>query len=229
MRLLHIIIAVGLMAVFLRPDTQLIDIVLKADMIWAGGGALLLIGILLGRFSARWPTSENTLKMAGLGLIVTSLLALVEYSVEWQRSTALEQNQTVMLSAASVETMASHFVHANDGLFRTNAKVNGKPVEMLIDTGASVVLLTYETAQNIGVDMAALIFSEPVISAAGSLQIANITLDNLSIGKISISNVKAAVSPRGQGHTDLLGASFLLRLDSVVFTSDQVVLRKVQR
>ncbi|MBV1864480.1 MAG: TIGR02281 family clan AA aspartic protease [Rhodobacteraceae bacterium] len=229
MRVLHIVIAISLLAVFLRPDTQLKDIVLKADMIWSGGAALLLIGILLGRFSARWPTPKNTLKMAGLGLIVVPLLGLVEYSVEWRRSLTLAQNQTVVLSAAAVESVSSYIVQARDGLFRTKALVNGTSVEMLIDTGATVVLLTYETAQKIGIDVAKLDFSEPVISAAGALEIANITLDHLSIGDISLNNVQAAVSPKGQSHSNLLGASFLSRLDGAVFTGDQVVLRKVLR
>ena len=229
MRVLHIFIAISLLAVFLRPDTQLKDIVLKANMIWSGGAALLLIGILLGRFSARWPTPKGTLKMTGLGLIVVPLLGLVEYSVEWRRSLTLAQNQTVVLSAAAVESVSSYIVHARNGLFRTKALINGTPVEMLIDTGATVVLITYETAQKIGIDVAELDFSEPVISAAGPLQIANITLDRLSIGDVSLSNVQAAISPKGQSHSDLLGASFLSRLDGAVFTGDQVVLRKVQR
>lgn len=229
MRVLQIIIAVGLLTVFLRPDTQLIDIVLKTDLIWVGGTVLLLTSLLLGRFSARWPTPDNTLKITIWGLIVTILLGLVEYSVEWERATALAKNQTVTLSAASVGTSTSHIVHAENGLFRTKAFVNGKPVEMLIDTGASVVLLSYQTALNIGIDVAALVFTEPVISAAGSLKIASITLDKLSIGNISLSNVKAAVSPQGQSHSDLLGASFLSRLDRVAFTGNQATLRMVQR
>ena len=226
MRVLHILIAVILLAIFLRPDTQLLDIVLEAHLIWSGGAALFLIGLLIGRFSARWPTPVNSGKVAAWGVIVVLSLGLVEYSTEWRTSIFLANNQTVTLSAASVETVRSHIIPAQDGLFYTRALVNGTTTEMLIDTGASLVLLTYETAQKAGFDLTALTFTEEVNSAAGGLQVALVTLARLQIGKITLENVQAAVSPQGRSHANLLGASFLSRLDSVALTGNRIILKK---
>ncbi len=226
MRFLHILIAVVLLAVFLRPDTQLLDIVLETHLIWSGGAALFLIGLLFGRFSARWSTPDNSGKIAALGLVVVLLLGLVEYSTEWRKSTILANNQTVTLSAASAESVNSHFIKGKAGLFRTRARVNGIPADMLVDTGATLVLLTWETAQNIGIDMGELVFDEPVISATGSLEIALVTLAELAVGNISLRNVAAAVAPKGQSQSNLLGGSFLSRLDSVVFKNNAAVLRQ---
>lgn len=225
MRMLHIFIAVGLLAIFLRTDVQLVDIPLNMPLVWQGGGALLLIGLLLGRFSARWPTPGNTFRMAGWGLFVVIVLGLVEYSTEWRQTGLIRENQTVVLSAASVEKVNSQIIRARDGLFRSKAQANGVNFDVLIDSGASLVLLRYQDAENMGVDMAALTFTTPVLAASGALNIAPIVLNQLSIGPITLFNVQAAVAPKGQSQTSLLGASFLSRLDEVTQKGDTMILR----
>ena len=84
---------------------------------------------------------------------------------------------------------------------------------MLVDTGASIVLLTYEDAEAAGLNPDELAFSQPVVTANGKAFVAPIRLDSVAIGVVGLSGVKAAVAERGKLHSSLLGMSFLKRLD----------------
>jgi aspartyl protease family protein len=160
---------------------------------------------------------------------VTSLLALVEYSVEWRQKTLLANNETVVLSAASVETVLQHYIPMQDGLFETNVKINNLETKALIDTGASLVLLNYETATAAGIDVGALVYSTPVRTASGLLNIATVTLDEIRVGpRIVAKNVKAAITPQGMDHSNLLGVSFLSQLDETTIANDQIILKKTR-
>lgn len=112
-----------------------------------------------------------------------------------------------------------------DGHFRAVTKINGENVGMLIDTGASLVLLTYEDAQVIGLNPETLDFSTPVITANGKARIARVTLDSVQVGSIGLFGVRAAVAEEGKLHSSLLGMSFLSRIQETTFRRDTLVLR----
>ncbi|MCP5075633.1 MAG: TIGR02281 family clan AA aspartic protease [Rhodobacteraceae bacterium] len=226
MRVVHFIIAGFLLFVFLRRDMQLGDLILDTNLIWAGAAALFLTGLMIGRYSAAKKEDRNTVKLAGWGLFVCIILGLVEYTTEWRQSSVLRQNQQVILSAAAVEPVVEHIIRAQDGLFRTKAQINGVPIPAMLDTGASVVLLTYEAARKTGIDVDNLEFTVPVVTASGPLQIAKVTLDTVKVGQILLRDVEAAVSPKGQQHSNLLGTSFLSRLKSAEFSDTRVILKK---
>jgi len=101
------------------------------------------------------------------------------------------------------------------GHFAVNAHIDGEPVGMLIDTGASQVTLTYEDAKRIGLKPETLKFSMPVTTANGTAQAAPITIPELSIGPIVRKNVSAAVAQEGRLDTSLLGMNFLSSLSAV--------------
>jgi clan AA aspartic protease (TIGR02281 family) len=96
---------------------------------------------------------------------------------------------------------------------------------MLIDTGATSVVLTYETAKAIGLPLELLEYDVDVETAGGRTKAARLTLDRLSIGKLVERSVPALVVPRGQMKTNLLGMSFLDRLESWEVRADRLVLR----
>lgn len=112
-----------------------------------------------------------------------------------------------------------------DGHFRAVTKINGENVGMLVDTGASLVLLSYEDAQIIGIKPETLDFSIPVITANGKAHIASVTLDSVQVGKIGLFGVRAAVAEKGKLHSSLLGMSFLSRIQETTFRRDTLVLR----
>ena len=114
---------------------------------------------------------------------------------------------------------------AFDGHFRAVAKINGANVGMLIDTGASIVLLSYEDAVNAGLSPQTLDFSMPVTTANGRSFVAPVTIDTLTIGSVGLDNVRAAVAQPGKIHSSLLGMSFIGRLQETSFRQDRLILR----
>ena len=112
-----------------------------------------------------------------------------------------------------------------DGHYRAEAQINGVDINMLIDTGASMVLIPYEDAHRLGIDRRRLDFSLPVTTANGQSHVARVTLSSIKIGPIAVFDVKAAVARPGMLKTGLLGMSFLDRLDETSFKRGRLTLR----
>jgi aspartyl protease family protein len=109
---------------------------------------------------------------------------------------------------------------SNTIVYRANAlghvvldtAVNGAPVRMLVDTGASLVTLTPADARAAGIDPARLVFNRHVNTANGAVRMASATLREIRIGQLSVYDVPAAVLQNLD--VSLLGMSFLGRLQS---------------
>jgi aspartyl protease family protein len=112
-----------------------------------------------------------------------------------------------------------------NGHFIARAAVNGRTVNMLIDTGASTVVLRAEDARKAGLDISRLHFSVPVQTANGQSFAAPVRLNNVSIGPVSLVRVDALVARPGSLQTSLLGMSFLSRLRSYEFSGNYLTLR----
>jgi len=111
------------------------------------------------------------------------------------------------------------------GGFSVGAHVNGARVAMVLDTGASAVVLTQEAAKAAGLPLEVLNYSVNVDTANGRARAAPVTLDRLSIGDITERSVPALVAQGGQLRTSLLGMSFLNRLESWEVRGDKLMLR----
>lgn len=114
----------------------------------------------------------------------------------------------------------------NSGHFITRVRINGEPVEMMVDTGASTVLLTPSDAERIGFDTSKLVYSISVSTANGRTKVAMAQLNTISIGDISARNVKAYISGPGALSQSLLGMSFLSRLRSYEVKDGLLILRR---
>jgi aspartyl protease family protein len=112
-----------------------------------------------------------------------------------------------------------------DGHFMVRTETNGIALSMLVDTGASTVVLKPADAQRLGIDVDRLRYAVPVQTANGTTYAASVRLRNLTIGKISLDNVDALVARQGALKDNLLGMSFLSRLRSYEFTSEYLTLR----
>ena len=123
------------------------------------------------------------------------------------------------LSAREVQIGRSH-----GGQFAVQVQINGVATPMVIDTGASSVVLTYETAKAAGLPLELLEYDVDVETAGGHTKAARLTLDRLAIGKLVERSVPALVVPHGQMKTNLLGMSFLDRLESWEVHADRLML-----
>ncbi len=111
------------------------------------------------------------------------------------------------------------------GHFAANLEINGRPVEALVDTGATIVMLTYEDAQRAGVFLRDRDFTMQMQTANGIAKAAPVTLERVSIGNITIRNVQAGVGEPGLLRTNLLGMSFLKRLNKFEIRSGTLILQ----
>jgi len=130
--------------------------------------------------------------------------------------------------AQSGKPMASHdesdalLLRRDDsGQFHLNASVNGGDVRFLVDTGADMVALTEDTAEELGITVGEM---QPIMQTASGVGYgAPVTLDEVVVAGVTLTNVDAVVA---QGlSTNLLGQSVLGKLGSVSMQGDQMVIR----
>ncbi|MEI3851897.1 MULTISPECIES: retropepsin-like aspartic protease family protein [Ensifer] len=112
-----------------------------------------------------------------------------------------------------------------NGHFETGVTVNGKDINMLVDTGASSIALTYEDAERIGLDPENLSYIVTVMTANGRAQAAPVMLQEISIGPITRRNIGATVAAKGRLDQSLLGMSFLSTLETLQMRTDELRLR----
>jgi clan AA aspartic protease (TIGR02281 family) len=110
------------------------------------------------------------------------------------------------------------------GHFLVEAVVNGVPIDFMVDTGASHVVLTLEDARKLGFTPAQLQFTQQFQSANGTVPAAPVELRELRIGQLHVFDLEASVNG-GPLPISLLGMSFLQRLSSYEVARGRLVLR----
>lgn len=111
------------------------------------------------------------------------------------------------------------------GDFQVAAKINDSRVAMVLDTGASAVVLTHEAAKAAGLPLEVLNYGVNIDTANGRTRAASVTLDRLAVGDIVERSVPALIAQPGQLRTSLLGMSFLNRLESWEVRGDRLIMR----
>jgi aspartyl protease family protein len=113
----------------------------------------------------------------------------------------------------------------SDGHFIATVGVNGSTVSMLVDTGASTVVLRDQDARKLGVDVKQLKYTVPVQTANGLAYAAHVRLRSVAIGPITIPGVDALIAQPNVLKESLLGMTFLSRLRSYEFAGDSLTFR----
>jgi aspartyl protease family protein len=112
------------------------------------------------------------------------------------------------------------------GHFQVNGRVDGRHLDFMIDTGASVIALTAKDADYLGIHPAARDFTVLVKTANGMAKAAPVVLDMVEIEDIMVRNVDAVVMPDSALTDNLLGMSFLTRLHRWQFADGKLVLEQ---
>ena len=109
------------------------------------------------------------------------------------------------------------------GHYVTSGLINQQPVVFMLDTGATHVSVPWRVAEQLNLRAGA---KYPVQTANGIIQVAQTTIEQLSIGDIQLFNVAASINPADQSEQILLGMSALKRLE---FTQkgDWLILRNL--
>jgi len=120
---------------------------------------------------------------------------------------------------------AVRFRRRGDGHFVARAEVNGASIRMMVDTGASSVVLQTRDARRAGIDIDGLSYTVAVSTANGMAYAAPVRLGSIAVGPIVMRNVEALVAKPGSLNESLLGMSFLGRLRSYEFSGAYLTLK----
>lgn len=109
------------------------------------------------------------------------------------------------------------------GHFFTQGSINGRPVQFMVDTGATDVSMGASEAERLGIDYRK---GQPGrgATANGTVPVYRVKLSSVRIGDVEVHEVDATVLPAHTGPI-LLGNSFLTRFQMTRF-NDQLVLER---
>jgi aspartyl protease family protein len=103
-----------------------------------------------------------------------------------------------------------------------DAEINGAPVRLLLDTGATLLTLSLADARAAGIDPGQLAFDRPVMTAGGIARMASITLREVRINQLVLDDVPAGVLENLR--ISLLGMSLLQRLPSYQIRDGELII-----
>lgn len=183
----------------------------------AGAASVNVVGLFPGKAvvsinggSPRTMTTES--EISGIRLLATTqdyATFMIHGKRETLRMGQYLAAQPVSTQSGPVTTMLS----ANpSGHFTTQGSINGGSITFLVDTGASLVMLSAAEANRLGIRYKE---GRPAITntANGQVPYYRVTLDSVTVGNIQINNVEAGVMETGLGRNVLLGMSFLSRIE----------------
>jgi aspartyl protease family protein len=142
-------------------------------------------------------------------------LALVgpKLATDLFRPSAAPSANAVALPDAGPPTGGSVKVRdRGDGHFQVEARIGARRIPFMVDTGATLVALTWATARDLNLVSPGDPMTVDISTANGSLKARRITLDRLDVEGVEVDHVQALVLPEGALQTNLLGMSFLSRL-----------------
>ena len=165
--------------------------------------------------------------MGVMALAVASAL-----STAWWLNHADARGQAQAATPAPVYAAAQgtpgQVLKAADGHYWADALIDAdkgpRAVRVMVDTGASVVVLTPDDAARLGLRLKAGDFSRTIITASGPVRAAPVALQTVAVAGTRVEQVEALVVEQGLPHS-LLGMSYLGRLSSFSATPAGLTLR----
>jgi aspartyl protease family protein len=112
------------------------------------------------------------------------------------------------------------------GHFRVEARIDGRSLAFMIDTGASLVILRESAAAEVGIHPMPVNYTATVATANGKVKAAPAKLDRVELGDITVFDVPALVLPDEALSQNLLGVSFLSKLRRYEYANGRMVLEQ---
>jgi aspartyl protease family protein len=229
--LLLLAVLIGAMGLLIAGDATLFGLDWP-DLAAAGfiGAFLIVIALsLAGSYRGRTlHAARDFLTWAAIALVLVAgysyrdEITEIAYRV---RGELAPPGGAVTVETTSPGSQAVRIRKRRDGHFIVNAQLNGQSTSLLVDTGASTVVIREADAARLGVDTRRLKYTVPVQTANGVTYAAHVRLQSIAIGPIRVEGVDALVSKPGALRENLLGMSFLSRLRSYEFSGEFLTLR----
>ena len=164
---------------------------------------------------------------AGLALVAGMIVPRYAAQFDSGRPAAIAAHQSADSVEPAAQTSDSVTVERDRlGHFRAEGRIDGRRLDFLIDTGASVVVLTASDAASLGLHPSESEYRAMMKTANGVVRAAPTTLGMVEVGGIMVRDVTAVVMPDGVLSENLLGMSFLSRLRHFEYSDGNMVLEQ---
>ena len=163
---------------------------------------------------------------AALLWVVVGLLLVIGYSYRFELSEVADRVMAELIPGHVISHGRTvEVARTSAGDFAIAAQINGARVHMVLDTGASSVVLTQDDAKAAGLPLDLLDYTVSIDTANGRTRAAPVTLDRIADRQPGREFGRSAGGAARPAQTSLLGMSFLNRLQSWQVNGDRLVLQ----
>ncbi|WP_026784505.1 retropepsin-like aspartic protease family protein [Pleomorphomonas koreensis] len=161
-------------------------------------------------------------------LVLAATVVIGFLAPELQRLTVPRPASEASAPAPQAATPSGRVEIAADGRghFLLTGRVNGRPLSLLADTGATLVALRASDARQAGLIVLPGDYTQKVDTAGGPASAARVRLQEVEIGDIRLDGVDALVLSDERLAISLLGMSFLGRLRAFSVENGRLVLSR---
>lgn len=187
-------------------------------------GRLIYLGLLLCAVGSwvfvqnRQSLSKTVQQLAVWAFIFLGVIA--GYGLWGDIRQTLRPQQSILSDSAKVVVPRSA-----DGHYYLTLDVNGTPIEFLVDTGATEVVLTEADARRVGINPDELAFLGRARTANGEVRTASIRVEEIALGEIRDKNLRVWVN-EGELDSSLLGMGYLQRWSSFEIRAGSLILTR---
>jgi aspartyl protease family protein len=155
---------------------------------------------------------RNILFFAGAALATALLVPKAYEAKKPAAESARAATATTQPAPAQQNYRTATISRSSNGHFMTDAVVDGRRIDFLVDTGASTIALKESDAARLGIHPAERDYTVGVSTANGVARAARVSLNRVEVGGVMVRDVSAIVMPDEALGQNLLGMSFLSRL-----------------
>ncbi|SDE16720.1 retropepsin-like aspartic protease family protein [Limimaricola pyoseonensis] len=186
--------------------------------------ASLIYLVLLGTAVAGWFLMQNRTRLGQMaqqaavwGFIFLGVIAAAGL---WSDVRDEVMPRQTMVGSDQIEVP-----QARDGHYYLTLEVNGAPIDFVVDTGATDMVLGRDDARRAGIDPETLDYFGSAMTANGEVRTARVQLDSVALGEIEDEGLSAVVTD-GELNGSLLGMGYLRLFGRLQIADGQLVLTR---
>ncbi|MFT6532058.1 MAG: aspartyl protease family protein [Limimaricola cinnabarinus] len=179
---------------------------------------------LLGAAIAGWFIVQNRDRLGQIAQ-QAALWALIFIGVIAAAGLWSDIRDDVVPRQTMIGTQGIEVPQARDGHYYLTLDINGTPIDFVVDTGATDMVLGREDARRAGIDPEALNYLGSAVTANGTVRTARVTLDSVALGAIEDEGLSAVVTD-GDLAGSLLGMGYLRLFGRIEIEGGKLILTR---
>lgn len=174
------------------------------------------------------PKSTNTATLA-LTFITSACIALLVWTYRVPIAAKIFAVENASVDSNPAEAMNSYgtemvLMADKSGHYFLDADIDREHITFLIDTGASITVLSFDDAKELGFDTQRMKPDVKVNTGGGMVEMVRVNLSSIEAGQIRVHNVEALIAPDNSMKQSVLGMNFLRKLRSYSVESGKMTL-----